>query len=485
MNTTPDHQKTSQQAWAILLTAFGLFCLLLGFAGYFAWHYRTHSMMSQGSLLLIRAPAEWVTWQRKGHTIFEQARNEQELEAGDRVRVAQAAGYGQVATLRLFDHSTLDMWARADIQLETLATSQWNSRHQTVVLRQYDGYVRYDLRNDQPYQQVAFQVWAGDSQIELTPGGSYSIDITHPERNMLMPEQESFTPAIIDIAVRSGSARVRKRERVVPLAAGEHVVIDLSGTLSEPAPALWQLVHDGTFSAYTEEEYNNTTITDLPTLPRARSWQVRSGPEGTEPSGLFRISHGCRPPQTDNDCPPDEKRRAAWFIRNGNQSTNFYTGVLQQPGYHRAGVDISEYRSLVFSAWVRILYQSVGEAGELGTECPIMVRFITKEKSLTDPDEERFICVYTSDDPAREPYRAPGVAYYRARQYEWYYLEIELRDPEWFPQTHYLRSIYIYANGHDYDSRVTEVSLIGSHYSPDARHPSDHPLVVPPTPPSE
>ncbi|NJN65268.1 MAG: hypothetical protein HC884_00430 [Chloroflexaceae bacterium] len=467
MTLTQDYRHRSLQlAWATLLAAFGVFCSLLASVGYGVWYYRTHSTIAQASTLLIRAPVEWVTWQRKGHTIFEQARDGQTLSMGDRVRIASSAGYGQVATMRLFDQSTIDMWARTDLLLEELQTTRWNTLEQTVVLRQFNGYVRYDLRNDQPYQQVTFRVRVGDAWIDLVPGGSYSIEITSSNRQVRMIGQEAERLTTTNAAVRSGVAVVRVGEQVVPIAAGEQVVIDPSGNLSPPVTAIWELVRDGDFRQYTEEEYNNTTIPDQPTLPRARTWTVFSGPEESGASGFFRLSHGCPPPQKDNNCSSDERQIAAWFIRGNRQTRSFATGIYQELGSHGGGVDISEYRSLVFSAWVRILYQSVELAGERGSECPIMIRFTTKEKTPTDPERERVICVYTSDDPTQEPERAPGVTYYRAERYEWYRLHIELRDPEWLPTTRYLWRIEIYANGHDYDSRVTEVSLLGSHHAP-------------------
>jgi hypothetical protein len=460
--------RSLRLAWATMLAAFGLFCSLLVSAGYGVWHYRTHSMISQGSTLLIRAPVEWVTWQRKGHTIFEQARDGQSLSVGDRVRIASSAGYGQVATVRLFDHSTLDLWARTDLLLQELQTTRWNTLQQTVVLRQFNGYVRYDLRSDQPYQNVTFQVQVGDTaRVDLMPGGSYSIDMTSSDRQVRIMDQEPKKLITVDVAVRSGAATVRSDEHAVSMSDGERVVIDPSGVPSAPMPAIWEQVQDGNFCQYTEEEYNNTTIPDRPTLPRAHTWTVFSGPEESGASGFFRLSHGCPPPQKDNNCSSDERQMAAWFIRGNQQTRSFATGIYQELGPHGEGVDISEYRSLVFSAWVRILYQSVELAGERGSECPIMIRFTTKEKTPTDPERERVICVYTSDDPTQEPERAPGVTYYRAERYEWYRLHIELRDPEWLPTTRYLWRIEIYANGHDYDSRVTEVSLLGSHDAPD------------------
>jgi hypothetical protein len=76
------------------------------------------------------------------------------------------------------------------------------------------------------------------------------------------------------------------------------------------------------------------------------------------------------------------------------------------------------------------------------------------------------ICFYTSSDESREPERYPGITYYHVEPYEWYHLELDLRSEDWLPDVRYLRSVEIYANGHEYNSRVTGVSLVGSHYPP-------------------
>ncbi len=469
-----EQQKRIRLAWVVLLVAFALACTLLSGAGYLTWDFRAQATVSREGVLILRAAPELVKWQRKGHTVFVQAHDQQRLEEGGRVSIALSAGYGQASTVRLFDHSTIDMWPGADVMFDTLHTSQWNKREQVVVVRQYNGYVRYDLRDDQPFERVTFRILAGDEQarqtsiIDLAPGGSYSVEIRPSDRRIMVADvsHTPYKPMLIDVAVRSGQAVVQRKGQEEQLNEGQRLEVDPAGMLSSPMPAVWDLVRDGHFSQYSEEEYNNTTIVEQPMLPRSRSWQVFSGPEGAGGPGFFRISHGCSPPQKDSDCPPNERQQAAWFIRTGEQTTSFTTGVVQQLGYNRQGVDVSEYRSLVFSVWVRVLHQSLERTGELGTECPVMVRFLAKEKNPTDPEMERVICVYTNDDPSQQPERAEGIVYYRVEPYEWYRLIVELRNPEWLPYARYVRSIELYANGHDYDSRATGVSLIGSHATP-------------------
>ncbi len=464
----PSHQlnrnQVERQAWATVIVAFFIACALLILASYALWSYRVNAMSQQAAMLILRAPSEWVNVQRKGHTIFEQARDLQTLDEGYRVSIASSAGYGQATTIRLFDQSTIDMWSGADLLLEKLQTSRWNQRSQVVSLQQHNGYIRYDVTHGQPYDEVLFQVVIGETHVELAPGGSYSIDIKPPERQVLFVSATDDVPQVADVAVRSGSAIVYSPEQTVFLGEGQKLVINPVGQLSSPMSAEWQLIRDGTFNRYSEEEYNNTTIVDQPALSRSQTWQVFSGASVPDASGgFFRLSHGCPPPNTGNDCPPHALIKAAWFIRSNDQTNNFTTGVVQQLGPEQEGLDISEYRSLKFSIWVRVLYQSVKLTGERGTECPMMIRFLAKEKHPKDPEQERVICLYTNDGSQEEPEKAPGIRYYEVQPYAWYNLVIDLRDPTWLPESRYLRSIELFANGHDYDSRATMVSLVGKH----------------------
>ncbi len=462
-------QYMTRMAWLVLISAFALFCTIIVTSGYLVWHYRQIALVERaGTTLIARAPLEWITWKRRGRAFFESPPEEQVLSEGDRVRINRSAGYGQTATIRIFDQSTLDLWAGADLLLHQLRVSQWNTRTQVVQLEQRAGYVRYDLRDDQAYAQVTYRVQAGATTINLAPGGSYSIEVIESGRVFVTANTEPVPTVTVDVAVRSGQATVQGIGRTVVLEAGERVEVDPSGVPSIAVPARWELIRDGAFSYFTETEYNNTTVADQPTLPRADSWEVYSvrAEPGATPNGFFQVIRSCPPPYPTNTCNLQDWRHVARFVRMGNESRSFITGIRQPLGRDRRGIDVSEYRSLVFSVWVRILRQTVPLAGERGTECPIMIRFMAKRETPNDPETERVLCMYTQDDPAHQVEYAPGIMYQAVAPTEWYPLRIELRDPAWLPDFRYIRSVSIYANGHDYDVLFTDVSLIGAHTIP-------------------
>ncbi|MDW8402645.1 hypothetical protein [Chloroflexus sp.] len=455
-------RRTLRIAWLTLFVFLGLFLTLVTLAVLNVRQWYRAATDTQKATLVVRSVNESIVWQPAGRTIFQGTRDQQELGEGDVLRALPNAGYGQVASLRLFEGSQLDLWAGAELRLAELRTTRWHSGTLQVTLEQTGGYVRYDLRDGQPFQTVRFTVLLGDAQVELLAGGSYSIGLYPPERRVIRIDGR---PAwVADIAVRSGSAIVTGVVgQPVRLVAGQRVEVDPSGLPGLPVPARWELIRDGGFSLFSEAEYNNTTRADDPTLPRATTWQVSGTPNLPLPErGFFRLVMVCQPPSDSSNCPPEYRRTAAWFYRTGRQVNGFVTSIRQLLGVHGAGVDVSEFRSLVFSLWARVDYQSLPAAGDRGTECPVMIRIVARRSSPADPDEERVVCIYTaaSDDELRV--RADGVFYQRVEPATWAQFRVDLRAEGWLPDYRYLRSVEIYANGHDYDARVTNVSLVGA-----------------------
>jgi hypothetical protein len=455
-------RRTLRIAWLTLFVFFGLFLALSTWVIFSVWQWYLTATDTQTATLVVRSVSESIVWQPAGRTIFQGVRDQQPLSEGDTVRTLPNAGYGQVASLRLFEGSQLDLWAGTEVRLTSLRTTRWHSSTLEVAIEQLNGYVRYDVRADQPFHKVDIRVTIGDAQVVLLPGGSYSIGLYPPERRVMRSDGR---PALVaDVAVRSGQAIVTGMVgQPIHLMAGQRVEVDPAGMPGLPVPARWELIRDGGFSRFSEIEYNNTTRTDDPTLPRSTTWQVSGTPNLPLPErGFFRLAQICRPPNSTLVCPIEDFRTAAWFYRMGGQTNGFVTSIRQALGVHGAGIDVSEFRSLVFSLWARVDYQSLPAAGDRGTECPIMIRIVARRSSPTDPDEERVVCIYTatSDDALRV--RADGVFYQRVEPSTWSRFQVNLRDENWLPDYRYLRSVEIYANGHDYDSRVAEVSLVGT-----------------------
>ncbi len=459
---TAAQQRTLAFAWLILLGGFTLFVVIVAWAGLSlrSLYRTTMQPLNDGATLFVRAPTETIAWRPADRTIYQGVIQGQILSEGDTLRTAAAAGYGQVASVLFFEQSQLDLWAGSELIIERLRSSRWHSGTLEMAVRQQAGYVRYDLTDGQPFGETTFHVLVGDAVVDLALGGSYSLDLRPSER--LVQRIDGGNTLEADLAVRSGSALVHgSNGSQVTLGPDQHVLIDAAGIAGLPIPARWELISDGGFSQFSEEEYNNTTLGD-PMLVRSRSWQVYSGPDlPPAQQGFFRLASTCRPPFAEQTCIPADRRTAAWFYRPGGQTSSFTTGIKQELGLHGAGIDISEYRTLRFSLWARVLYQSLADAGDRGVECPVMIRLVAKRSGPGDPEEQRDFCVYIDEDQVPPTVTEPGMVYFPVPVAEWAQISFDLRELDKLPDYRYLRRIQIFAQGHDYDSRVAEISLIG------------------------
>ena len=454
------HQRTLRLAW-VTLTVFSLLFLgLVAWVGFTLHTVYQTATKAEGGTLIVRGPTEWVAWRPADRTLYQAAVNDQILSEGDAVRAASSAGYGQVATVRLFEQSQFDLWAGAEVALETLQTSRWHSATLVIAIRQSAGYVRYDLKADQPYAHVNVAVRVGDAVVQLTPGGSYSLDLRRSKRVIARADGGNALEA--DVAVRTGSAMITGANGLTrELRAREHALIDAAGLPGLAVPARWDLIRDGGFSQYSDLEYNNTTLND-PTIPQSAYWKVYSGPDlPLKNRGFFGVTAICRPPNIMPTCDLADRRTAAWFYRAGGQTNSFIVGLKQELGVDGAGLDVSEYRALQITLWVRVLHQSLKDAGERGSECPVTIRLVAKRNGPADPEEQRDVCVFIDADQTPPTVTEAGMVYYHVQEAEWAQISFNLREAQWLPDYRYLRRIQIFAQGHDYDSRVADVALVG------------------------
>jgi ferric-dicitrate binding protein FerR (iron transport regulator) len=483
-------------AWAVLLAAFLTFCAITLTAGYSGWRYVSEATTTQRARLLADVPVG-VAYQPRGSAEFRAVDRGGSgvLGEGDQVRIASAssAGYGKVASIELADGSSLDLRAGSQVALHTYRRARWLGRNQQIAVVQTNGYVRYNLQQDDRFDTTVFTVDPGSGVvIELAVGGSYSVNVRPPTRTLRVAsaDQSSVLPdQPIEVAVRgSGQATVRGAGHSVVVLPGQ-LVTAVSGVPQEPVAARWELVRDNAFDRYANRAdpgqiYNNTTIDPAPPmLERSDTWQVRGqaigGPQPKTSQGQFGVVRECLAAQSSPECP---LTYAARFLRTGNQTQPFITSIYQDLGdavvppdaspatqgvgarqLVREGIDVTEYRQLVLSADLRILNQSLDKGGQAGQECPLLLRIEYRKQSPTDNDEQVF-CFWYKDGPNGT--LAPDEPGYfqsqQVTQYEWYPFKVDLRDAEYLPEARFIRRISIEARGHDYNAQIANISLVGT-----------------------
>lgn len=458
-------------AWLILLAAFTLFCALLLSSLFMAWRYYTTATIPVAGSLLRSHVNAGVVIQMRGQvaassverlpTEYDPCPTSPDICAqiveGESIRTRREAGYGPVASLVLPDTTHIQLWASptgADLQLEQYQITQWNTTRQTVVLNHYAGYVRYDLASDQPYDTVDYRVkLADDVYVELHRGGSYSIYVPNSQSDptRLEPRTSAGLPLGYEIAVRRGSAVIWRGATQTALTSGEKIQASADGRLGIPQPMLWELIPDGDFRMYQQEDMY---------APTSRTWK-RYGNENSpglteqEKNARFSVINGCKP-ETPDLCSQEQQVQIGQFRRDGGQTRPYTIGIEQ-----KLDVDVSEYTSLRLRAWVRVLQQSVPGTGAQGSECPIMIHLVYKPTSPTDQEQPRYFCVYTATPDTPQLADLEVIRYRPVPAYTWYLLDIELRDDSLIKQARYIQTLRIEARGHDYLTEITGLSLIG------------------------
>jgi len=459
MTVTVWWRKPEFSAWVTLIVAFGFFVIIAVVTLQLAWQAYTSAMRTQEGAMLRSHVAVGVLLQEPRSVTSRAIERLPEnvdpcpgesdicipLRSGDRVRTVPAAGYGPVASLVLPDTTHIQLWAQdegSDLVYHTYQVSRWNNQRQIVSLQQHSGYARYDVAQFQPYQKVEYNVVLPDGVIVwMTPGGSYSVHIYAKNR------QNHY-----EIAVRSGSATVQHASKTVSLASGELVAVDHNSVIADPVDASWQLIRDPDWQDISSEDSGTTTVGGWNEFRRAEAPNMRVD----ELNGRLSVVQGCSPESPDL-CSADEQVRVLRLRRDGSQTRPFAVGVEQD-----LDADVSEYTSLRLTAWVRVLTQSVPvDGGIAGSECPVMFTLVYKYISPADEQLERNFCLYAYKSTDMLVTDTGRIRYRALPPFEWYRLDVDLREDEYLRLARYLQSVRIEARGNDYMAEITDLALIG------------------------
>ncbi len=464
------HHSPALSAWGILLTYFLLFCIMLMAGAYYGLNYVNTALVNVPGSLLRSHVNSGVFVQPRGElspSSIERLPSGRDpcpssqdkcnvLNEGDSVKTRREAGYGQVASIVLPDQSHIQLWASpngCDLTLTRYQVTQWNDRQQLVQFVQHAGYVRYDIADKQPYKQVIYEVQTDiGTKIRLEPGGSYSIYIPTGTDNKRAVDSKG-TPIMLEVAVRSGKASISHGYRQQEINVREKIQLNIARVLGEPQPAVWELIADGDFAQFQQQnQYMDGSET------WRRTWTPNvPGMEIQELNGDFGVVKACHP-QSPDLCLAQDQLFIGQFRRTGNQSKPFTTGIFQQ-----LEADVSEYNtSLRLRGWVRVLNQSIEGAGAQGSECPILIWLKYKPTSPTDQEQDRLFCIYSVDNGISEVPDLENIRYKPVPRFQWYYLDIELRDDNLIRQARYIQLLRVEARGHDYLTEVTGLSLVGT-----------------------
>lgn len=393
-------------AWIILLTAFGIFCLLS---------------------LLIPASIRWyiinatdtfsteVTSVRGTVVIGDPAGLSSSLTDGNTTTAEEnfiiSTDTTSQAILTFSDDSSLTMYSDTTIVLRETRTPRfgWSPNPTQILIEVQKGRVR--ATSSLSRTALNFDLSTPQARIELNEG-SFSIETNESETQ---------------VTTRLGQANVISDGSVVMLKQGERALVGKNQAPSPPLPAAQNLLKDSDFRP---ASLNN-------------SWETyeRNFSEG----GVL----------TTAQVVTFQDRSVLALRSEGQDNVHTEVGVSQQ-----VNKDVRDFQSLRIFAEVRLVRQSLPGGGQQGSEFPIMLRLDYKDAD--NNDRQWYHGFYYSPKPDNYIlYDEPFNSSERIARFIWYPYESDNLLTSLGPaKPVFIKSITIYASGWIYEAMVANVSLL-------------------------
>lgn len=280
--------------------------------------------------------------------------------------------------------------------------------------------------------RIALEVDAGQVRVVVARLGDKApmVEVQTPHGQALLDEGSysvRVTERLTEVVVRYGGATVLANGSGVELTTGQRTQVAEGEAPALPMPAAQNLIVNGNF-----------TESLLP------AWQVDQ----------FQASAEAEPGRAEIVIAGG--RRAVFFSRMGKNGIHSEVGISQV-----INRDVLDYESLVLRIDVQLLYQSLSGGGYLSSEFPVMVRIDYKD-------------VYGFDRFWVHGFYYQNVDQYPIQADLWGNLMGEqIPHAVWYPyespnlltalgdlRPARIHSIRIYASGWNFQSMVSEVSLI-------------------------
>jgi hypothetical protein len=170
----------------------------------------------------------------------------------------------------------------------------------------------------------------------------------------------------------------------------------------------------------------------------------------------------------------EEGRQSLQFVRGQTEThgeTYCEQGVIPSEEVSPNWIDVQDYSYLSLKTTFLINFQSLNRCGQEGSECPLMVRI---DYVATPPAPEgveaepqvysQYYGFYAVNNPQQQadwPYQCQSCRqeHIRIREKQWYTYSSGNILPTLPFKPAYITSVRLYASGHQYDVRVSELSL--------------------------
>jgi hypothetical protein len=396
-------------AWVTILLSFAAFLGLCAAVGAGGWWYWTHAEERLGATLELTG-GDAVFVRSVTDSDWRQAGDQSHLKEGDSVRTSNQSG----ALITLFDGSTVQLFANTEVNFEQLRSTRYIARSKTVLVLQRSGSTRIGVAPLGEFSRFSFQVETPEPQALASlreAGGSYRVEVTNTASDSLARFES-----------RRGVALVTALGKTVNLAAEEKSIVWKNEAPTAPSSTLREFVRNGDFS------------------DGIKQWVETKdqGGDGGTVDGEVAIV---------DDSLDDRPVKAAQLSREGNTTDHAEAGLHQN--INAEVIDFSN--TLILTARVKLLNQSLSGGGVLSSEYPLIIKVTYRDADGNDTQWfQGFYYQNRENNPTRDGQQV--------QQAVWEEYQMDLRTLR--PQPYLIKSIDIYAAGHDFNSLVTDVSLV-------------------------
>lgn len=398
-------ENRERLAWTVLITAFVIFCVVLGAVPLGIRYYlRNATGEREAELETLR-----------GTVVVEDLRGgpEKPVGKGNSLVVPIGASINVDETARanvsFFEDSFMVLYPGTRISLVEMYGPRFSYgiKPRTVIVNHKGGGIRVDtaLSPDTPLYFEVRSPHLGSTMV-LQDDGSYTIQVDN---------------ANAEVIVHRGLAYVTASGTTVVVNPRERTTVAVGERPQRPLPAAKDVVVNGDFS-----------------VPLEVGWRTYNdqGADGGSVDGKLQLTQSAG-------------RRAVHFVRTGGQFNHCETVLEQDLSYEM----VDPPTSLVVRAVVKVLYQSLSGGGYQSSEYPLMLRLVYQDEYGSQNDWVQGFYYQNTD-------RNPVMFGTEIPQDQWYLFESSNLIDSLPIVPHRLLTLQVYASGWNYDSMVSEVNVI-------------------------
>jgi hypothetical protein len=393
----PAAVRAERRAWLVLWLAFVTFCALVFAVFKFTVEYVSTAEVDQSAH--VTASRGQVVFSLPGSAERTLLGSRSDLGVGTVLSVDRSTVAS--ADLVLFDDARLKLLGGASVELTRMEVGRFINQH-SLLLTQWSGPVRYATAAS------PMEVQAPNGLVQLAAHGDYTVwldgDVTR-------------------VLVYGGEARLVAGGASVPVAEGRRAEIDPVGQ-----------VH-GSF------ERQMSLLANSNLAQRDQNWIAWDRPNSPlDVNGKRFWVQGA-----------DEVSTALRVLRESVKGEHGETGLIQP-----LDRDVSGFRHLWLKAMVRVDYADLSGGGTLGSEYPMMLR-VKYEGPVEGSQIPWSVGLYYAN-PDNRPTEGFGEQW---PQGEWKQYLVDLMDTEASTVPYRLVEFAVMGQGHSYDARIADISLVG------------------------